>query len=64
MNSPEAGMTVPEGGHPRFTVTLPADVIAELDAIAASRGHKRAAVIREAVLDWLQRFHEQRRGAA
>ena len=46
---------IPKGGHPRFTVTLPAAIIAQLDAIAHARGQKRAAVIREAVILYVRR---------
>jgi predicted transcriptional regulator len=45
---------IPRGGHPRFTVTLPAEVIAKLDRLAHARGQKRAAVIREAVILYLR----------
>ena len=57
--------TVPEGGHPRFTVTLPADAIAELEAIAQDRGTKRAIIAREAVLFYLKhRSDEQQQRRA
>jgi len=50
---------IPEGGHPRFSVTLPAEVVTHLDAIAAERGTKRAIVIREAVISYLRQLRDR-----
>lgn len=44
-----------EQGSRHFSVSLPARVTDELDQIAAERGAKRSAVVREAVLFWLQK---------
>lgn len=50
---------IPEGGHPRFSVTLPAEVVTQLDAIADERGTKRAIVIREAVISYLRQLRDR-----
>lgn len=39
----------------RFTVTLPAQAVRRIDAVAELRGSSRAAILREAALEWLRR---------
>lgn len=42
------------GGKGRFSISLPLDAIRRLDAIADTRGAKRGAIVREAVLYFLR----------
>jgi hypothetical protein len=44
----------------RFSISLPAFALRELEAIAESRGCSVNAVVREAVLDWLRQFRQKR----
>lgn len=43
----------------RVTITLPADLIAQLDEIAESRGASRSSVVREASARYVAGAHEQ-----
>lgn len=48
----------------RFTVTLPKAVTEQFDAIAAERGSKRAAIMREAALFYLKCRTQNKRRAS
>lgn len=45
----------------RVTITLPADLLAQLDAIAESGGVSRSSVVREASMQYVAGAHEQSR---
>lgn len=47
----------------RFSISIPRSAVKQLDSIAEVRGSKRGAVVREAVLDWLCRFYQQRQAS-
>ncbi len=64
--APREGSVAPtpttERENVHFSVTLPRDLVALLDAVADERGVKRSAMVREACLLWKREHQKQRRG--
>jgi len=48
----------------KFTISMPEDLLAEIDADAAARGDTRSGIIREASVEYLHRVREEDAAAA
>lgn len=53
-------MADPNGENRHFSVTLPSDVTARLDALAVEKGTSRARVVCEGLLFWFRHLDQQR----